>query len=100
MTRYLARLELVDIPQNKDGRELYEQLHIQMEEIGFERTWKAQSGTNQLPDGTYLGNYDSEEPSQVAAAIPDRAKKVWAKARVLVCKAPPGVLASRNLATV
>jgi hypothetical protein len=52
MPDFLARIELVNLPEG-DNRDIYEELHAQMEAQGFSRQLNTSIGLRWLPDATY-----------------------------------------------
>lgn len=58
MARFIARIELVNLPANKDNRDIYAALHEEMEDRGFTRQVASSNGPRYLPDATYF--YEGE----------------------------------------
>jgi hypothetical protein len=77
MTDFIARIELIDLPANKDNRAIYEELHKQMEGRGFTRQLPTENGLRWMPDATYFyrGDAKLEDISKKARDVVTAAKQ-------------------------
>lgn len=68
MARFIARIELVNLPANKDNRDIYAALHEEMEDRGFTRQVVSSNGARYLPDATYFCEWDVKVDDVLAKA--------------------------------